>query len=81
MLKLASLRTPDMEPDAPVEMRPDTGPQAFAVAVFSWRAAVCPVLSAAVLKVTFVPLDIFLPRSKLRSNATPAITPGTPGLL
>ncbi|CAN7498475.1 hypothetical protein [Polaromonas sp. LjRoot131] len=58
-----------MEPDVAAEMKPDTGPQAFAVSFFpSPSPSFLP--SALALKVTFASLDIFLPRSKLRCKAT-----------
>lgn len=72
-----------MQADAPAKMTTDTGPCACVAAVISGLA---PPRSVAVLKVTFHPLDIFLPRSKLRRTVTPdtaikpAITPGIPGL-
>ncbi|WP_411884797.1 hypothetical protein [Polaromonas sp. YR568] len=53
-----------MQAAAPAKMTPDTGPRGAAVTVFS-----CSPPSAASPKVTFHPLDIFLPRSKLRCNA------------
>lgn len=71
MLKLAALRTPDMEPDLPADMKPDTGPRAFASAVIAWLPSPLFLpLSAFAPKVTFAPLDIFLRRSKLRCKAT-----------
>jgi hypothetical protein len=69
-----------MQADAPAEMKPDTGPRASVVAVFSGLPpSPCLPRSALPLKVTFLPLDIFLPRSKLRSTVTPTTTPGMPG--
>jgi hypothetical protein len=59
-----------MEPDAPVEKKPDTGLCAWGAAAFASQSQ-----SALVLNVTFKPLDIFSLRSKLRST----VTPGTPG--
>jgi len=71
MLKLASLRTLDMEPQAAAETIPDTGRRTFAVPAFSWLPSLpFQRSSAPALKVTFAPLDIFLPRSKLRCKAT-----------
>jgi len=67
MLKLASLRTPDMKAHAAAETTPDTGRRTFALVLDS-RLPRRPFQrpSAHVLKVTFTPLDIFLRRSKLR---------------
>ncbi|MFS2032454.1 hypothetical protein ACEN8I_00360 [Polaromonas sp. CT11-55] len=67
MLKLASLRTPDMKAHAAAETTPDTGRRALALVLDSCvprRPFQQP--SAHALKVTFAPLDIFLRRSKLR---------------
>jgi len=71
MLKLESLRTLDMEAHAAAETTPDTGRRTFAVAAFSWLPSLpFQRFPAPALKVTFAPLDIFLPRSKLRCKAT-----------
>jgi len=51
-------------------MNPATGPRAFAVPVFSRPSLPLQLPSALALKVTFAPLDIFLPRSKLRCKPT-----------
>jgi hypothetical protein len=62
-----------MEPDAPTEMTTGKGLRA---PVFSWLPSPAallqsaPALKVTSLKVTFHPLDIFLPRSKLRSTVT-----------
>jgi hypothetical protein len=59
-----------METDLAAEMKPDTGPHAFAVSFFLSPSPSFPSLTALALKVTFASLDIFLPRSKLRCKAT-----------
>lgn len=59
-----------MEPDAPAEMKPDTGLCAWGAPAFA-----CQTHSALALKVTFKSLDIFLLRSKLSRT----VTPGMPG--
>jgi hypothetical protein len=64
MLKLASLRTPDMKAHAAAKTTPDTDRRALALVLDSCRPLQQP--SAHALKVTFAPLDIFLRRSKLR---------------
>jgi hypothetical protein len=59
----------DMKPDALAEMKPGTGLCVLVFSALSWRPmSARPPHSALALKVTFHPLDIFLPRSKLRST-------------
>jgi len=66
----------DMKPDALVDMEPGTGPRFPVFFALSWQpVSTRSPHSTPALKVTFHPLDIFLPRSKLRST----VTSGTPG--
>ncbi|MBW8720458.1 MAG: hypothetical protein JF626_00655 [Polaromonas sp.] len=73
-----------MKHDALAEMKTGEGLLARVFAVFSvfafaftglsWRSMLAsPSQSALALKVTFHPLDIFLPRSKLRCTAKPGL--------
>jgi hypothetical protein len=65
-----------MEPDALAANTPGTGLRAAVFAALSWQPMQAPQPpSALALKVTFLPLDIFLPRYKLRST----VTSGAPG--
>jgi hypothetical protein len=65
-----------MEPDALADMKPGTGLRSPVFFAWSWRPmSKRPQHSTLALKVTFLPLDIFLPRSQLRST----VTSGAPG--
>jgi hypothetical protein len=67
-----------MQAAAPAKMTPDTRPRGAAVTVFSHSPPSFPPRKAWSPKVTFHPLDIFLPRSKLRCIAASCARPSQP---